>query len=141
MQRFYPSWLLGYAATTFWLVMMMTSCQRDHASSVSDSEIEIVKRDWQADTAMLVAGEQAADCTAAAAAMRTVLTARRNDMIAGQRQLADREAVKRITDYIEAHPAEFPDLETRWESLGARCEHDSHVQALIHEKSLDPSAP
>ena len=138
VQRFYPSWLLGCAATT-WL--LMTSCQRDHASSVSDSELEIVKRDWQADQAMLVAGEQAADCPAAAAAMRTVFTAQRNAMLAAQRQLADRDAVKRITDYIEAHPTEFPDLDPRWQALSDRCVHDAAVQALLREKSLDPSAP
>jgi hypothetical protein len=138
VQRFYPSWLLGCAAAS-WL--FVTSCQRDHASSASDSEIEIVKRDWQADQAMLVAGEQAADCPTAATAMRVVFTARRNDMLAGQRQLADRNTVKHITDYIEAHPAEFPELDARWETLSDRCAHDAAVQALLREKSLDPSAP
>lgn len=106
---------------------------------MSDSEIKIVQRDWQADQAMLVAGEQAADCPAAAAAMRTVLTGHRNDFVAAQRQLADRDAVKRITDYIEAHPTEFLDLDPRWQALSDRCEHDVAVQAILREKSLDPT--
>ncbi|HEX7702063.1 MAG TPA: hypothetical protein VF403_15105 [Kofleriaceae bacterium] len=98
-----------------------------------------MKRDWQADQAMLVAGEQAADCPTAAASMRSVLTAHRNDFLAAQRQLSNRDAVKRITDYIEAHPTEFPDLDLRWQALSERCEHDAAVQAILREKSLDPT--
>ena len=98
-----------------------------------------MKRDWQADQAMLAAGEQAADCPAAAVSMRSVLTAHRNDFLAAQRQLADRDAVKRITDYIEAHPTEFPELDVRWQALSDRCEHDVAVQAVLREKSLDPT--
>ncbi|MEO8840440.1 MAG: hypothetical protein ABI591_18140 [Kofleriaceae bacterium] len=134
MQRFYPSWLLGCAA-----VLFVPSCQRDHASSAPDSEIEIIKRDWRGNQAMLVAGEQATDCTASAAAMRTVFTAHRNDFFAAQRLIADRDAVKRVTDYIEAHPTEFPDLDPRWQTLTERCEHDAAFQAIMREKALDPS--
>lgn len=134
MQRFYPSWLLGCAAVS-WL--FVSSCQRDHAAS--DPEIEIVKRDWHADQSMLVAGEQANDCATAAAAMRSIFTAHRNDFVAAQRQLADRDTVKRITDYIEAHPTEFPDLDPRWQALSERCERDAAVQAILREKSLDPT--
>jgi hypothetical protein len=136
VQRFYPSWLLGCAAVS-WL--FVSSCQRDHASSTPDSEIEIVKRDWQGNSAMLVAGEQAADCPAAAAAMRIVFTTHRNDFRAAQLLVADRDAVKRVTDFIEAHPTEFPDLDPRWQTLGERCEHDAAFQAVMREKSLDPT--
>ncbi len=73
--------------------------------------------------------------------MRSVFAVHRNDLLAAQRQLADREVVKRITDYIEAHPAEFPDLEARWQAVSDRCPHDAAVQAILREKALDPSAP
>ena len=117
---------------------MVASCQRDHTPSASDAEIAIAKRDWQADEAILVAGEKAADCPSMATAMRAQLAVHRNDLIAAKKQLANPDTIKLVTDYIEAHPAEFPDLDERWTALSARCDHNPAVQAILREKSLDP---
>jgi hypothetical protein len=118
----------------------MMSCQRDHAPSASDSEISIAKQDWQAQDALLIAGEKATDCASAASAMRTVLAIHRNELLAAHRQLANRDTVKRVTDYIEAHPSEFPDLDERWAALSDRCPHDVAVQSVLREKDLDPGS-
>lgn len=125
--RICSSWLLGLA---------LCSCQRDRAPSSADPAIAIAKRDWAAQDQILAAGEHAADCPAAGAAMQAALAAHRNDLVAGAATTRDPAKVKRITDYITAHPDEFPDQEERWDQLLARCPRDPAIHAVNAEIQL-----
>lgn len=130
-----------------WLLLLaLVACQREKARA-DDPEIAVAKRDWKAESDMLAAGERAPDCPNAAAAMRQVLVAHRNDFLAAQKQLESPDTIQKVTDYMTAYPAEFPELDARWQAMIDRCKDDHAVQAVIAEKDhvnpgpAEPLAP
>ncbi|MFT3697169.1 MAG: hypothetical protein QM831_28765 [Kofleriaceae bacterium] len=123
------------------LVMLLFGCHHDK-SPADDPEIQIAKRDWKAESDMLAAGERAPDCPNAAAAMRQVLVTHRNDFLAAQKQLENPETIEKVTNYMTAYPADFPDLDERWQAMLDRCKDDHAVMAVITEKDhVNPGPP
>ncbi|MEO8549402.1 MAG: hypothetical protein ABI678_05500 [Kofleriaceae bacterium] len=116
--------------------MALCSCQRDHAPSSTDPAIAIAKRDWAAQDLILAAGEQAADCPAAGQAMQAVLAAHRNDLVAAAATTREPAKVELVTNYMVAHPDEFPDQDDRWDQLLGRCPKNPAIQAVHAEIQL-----
>lgn len=121
---------------TCWLLGATLACQRDRAPSSTDPAIAIAKRDWAAQDQILAAGEKAADCAAAGRDMQAALAAHRNDLVAAAATTRDPAQVKIVTDYMTAHPGEFPDQEERWDALLARCPRDPAIHAVRAEIQL-----
>jgi hypothetical protein len=120
--------------------VLVTSCQRDHAPSSTDPApepvIDTAKRDWAAQDLILAAGEHAVDCPAAGAAMQAALAAHRNELVAAAATTRDPAKVRLVTDYMTAHPDEFPDQEDRWDKLLARCPRNPTIHAVNAEIQL-----
>jgi len=132
VHRICSSWLLGLTLGT----LLVTSCKRDHAPSSTDPAIQTAKRDWAAQDLILAAGEHAVDCSAAGEAMQAALAAHRNDLVAAAATTRDPAKVALVTDYMTAHPDEFPDQEDRWDKLLARCPRNPTIHAVNAEIQL-----
>jgi hypothetical protein len=112
------------------LLLLILGCQRSR-----DPVIELARSDWRIHAQVLVAGEQAADCPAAGAAMRAVIAAHLTELTAAVAMTAP-ENIKTVTTFIAAHPTEFPDFDDRWDALRDRCPHDPAVQQAFRDLSL-----
>jgi len=94
---------------------------------------EIADRGWRAHELVVTAGERAATCAEAGAAMQRVFTRHRPDFVAAVALDRDRRRLAEATAYLEAHQDRYADLETRMTALSERCAADPTVQAAFDQ--------
>ena len=111
-------WLLGCAG--------LAAC-KDRAPTPAD----IADRGWRAHELVVAAGERAATCAEAGAAMQRVFTEHRQDFVDAIALDRDPQKLREATDYLEAHQDRYADLETRMTALSERCATDPTVQAAF----------
>jgi hypothetical protein len=92
---------------------------------------EIADRGWAAHQLVVTAGERAASCAEAGPAMQRALAEHRQAFVDAIALDRDRQMLTEATDYLEAHPERYPDLEARMTALSARCADDPAVQAVF----------
>lgn len=95
------------------------------------SPAEIADRGWRAHELAVTAGERAATCALAGAAMQGVVAAHRQDFVDAVALDRDKQKLVEATDYLEAHQDRYADLETRMTALSERCADDPAVQAAF----------
>jgi hypothetical protein len=100
---------------------------KDHAPSPA----EIADRGWRAHELVVTAGERAATCALAGAAMQAVFTAHRQDFVDAVALDRDKQKLAEATDYLEAHQDRYADLETRMTALSEHCAGDPTVAAAF----------
>lgn len=111
-------WLLG--------CVTLAGC-KDRAPSPA----EIADRGWRAHELVVTAGEHAATCAEAGAAMQRVFTTHRQAFVDAMALDRDRQRLTEATDYLEAHQDRYADLETRMVALSERCAGDPTVGAAF----------
>jgi hypothetical protein len=113
---------------TWWLlgVLVLAAC-KDRGSSPA----EVADRGWRAHELVVTAGEHAATCAEAGAAMQRVFTEHRQDFVDAIALDRDKQRLSEATDYLEAHQDRYADLETRMTALSERCADDPTVQAAF----------
>jgi hypothetical protein len=94
---------------------------------------EIADRGWRAHELVVTAGERAATCAVAGAAMQRVFVQHRQDFVAAMALDRDKRRLAEATAYLEAHPDRYADLETRMTALSERCAADPAVQAAFDQ--------
>jgi hypothetical protein len=92
---------------------------------------EIADRGWRAHARVVAAGEHAATCADAGAAMQRVFTAERQAFVDALGLDRDPRRLAEATDFLEAHQDRYADLETRMTALSERCADDPTVQAAF----------
>ena len=95
------------------------------------SPAEIADQGWQAHELVVTAGEHAATCAEAGAAMQRVFTAHRQAFVDAMALDRDRQKLSEAIDYLEAHADRYANLETRMAALSERCADDPTVQAAF----------
>ena len=95
------------------------------------SPAEIADRGWRAHELAVAAGERAATCAEAGAAMQRVVAEHRQAFVDAVALDSDLDKLGAATDYIEAHKDRYADLETRMVALSERCADDPAVQAAF----------
>jgi hypothetical protein len=95
------------------------------------SAAEIADRGWGAHELVVAAGEHAATCAEAGAAMQRVFVAHRQEFVDAMALDRDPRRLIEATDYLEAHQDRYADLETRMTALSERCADDPTVQAAF----------
>ncbi|HET7501870.1 MAG TPA: hypothetical protein VFK02_12725 [Kofleriaceae bacterium] len=95
------------------------------------SAAEIADRGWRAHELVIAAGEHAATCAEAGAAMQRVFTAHRQQFVDAMALDRDPRRLSEATDFLEAHQDRYADLETRMTALSERCADDAGVQAAF----------
>ena len=118
MRRIATWWLLG--------LVQLAACKGRAASPA-----EIADRGWRAHELVVTAGEHAATCAQAGAAMQRVFTEHRQDFVDAIALDRDKAKLAEATDYLEAHQDRYADLETRMTALSERCADDPAVQAAF----------
>lgn len=121
MRRIATWWLLGIIG-----LVELGAC-KDRASSPA----EIADRGWRAHELVITAGEGAATCDQAGAAMQRAFTEHRQDFVDAIALDRDKAKLAEATDYLEAHQDRYADLETRMTALSERCADDPAVQAAF----------
>ena len=112
------------------IVVAASACDR------AASPEEVVDRGWAAHALVVAAGEHAATCAEAGAAMRVVFERHRGAFVAAFELERDKARLAAATAYLEAHATQYADLETRTEALSARCGDDRGVSAVFAELEL-----
>jgi len=97
------------------------------------SPAEIADRGGRAHELVVAAGEHAATCAEAGAAMQRVFTEYRQDFVDAIALDRDKQKLIEATDYLEAHQDRYADLETRMTALSERCAGAPAVQAAFTE--------
>ena len=120
MRRIVALWLLG--------TIGLFAC-KDHAPSPA----EVADRGWAAHEIVVAAGERAASCTEAGAAMQRAFAEHRQKFVDAIALDRDPRALERATEYLEQHRDRYADLETRMEALSLRCTDDPMVQAVFRQ--------
>ena len=92
------------------------------------SPADIADRGWRAHELVVAAGEHAATCAEAGAAMQRVFAEHRQAFVDAVALDNDLEKLSEATDFIEAHKDRYNDLETRMTALAERCAGDPTVQ-------------
>ena len=95
------------------------------------SPAEIADRGWRAHELVVAAGEHAASCADAGAAMQRMVAEHRQAFVDAVALDRDLEKLSEATDFIEAHKDRYNDLETRMVALSERCADDTAVQAAF----------
>jgi len=95
------------------------------------SPAEVADRGWRAHELVVTAGERAASCAAAGAAMRATFVIHRAAFVDALALDHDRARLAEATAYLEAHQDRYADLETRMAALSERCADDPTVQAAF----------
>ena len=106
------------------------------ACKAEPSPAEVAEAGWHAHELVIAAGERAASCADAGAAMEKVFADHRGAFVAALQLDQDKARLQAATDYLEAHGDRYADLETRMEALSDRCAADKTVQAVFHEMEL-----
>ena len=107
------------------LTVGLAACKR------GPSPAEIADRGWRAHELVVAAGERAATCAEAGAAMLRVVAEHRQAFVDAVALDNDREKLSEAIDFIEAHKDRYADLETRMVALSERCADDTAVQAAF----------
>lgn len=95
------------------------------------SPAEIADRAWRAHERVVAAGEQAATCAEAGAAMQRVFAAHRQAFVDGLALDRDRDRLEQAADYIATHERRYLDLEVRMTALSERCGDEPTVVAVF----------
>jgi len=113
---------------TWWLAgtVALSACK-----GRATSPAETADRGWRAHELVITAGEHAATCAQAGAAMQRVFTEHRQDFVDAIALDRDKAKLAEATDYLEAHQERYADLETRMTALSERCADDPAVQAAF----------
>ncbi len=114
----------------FVCLIVVAGCDR------APTPIEVVDRGWQAHARLVAAGEHAPTCAAAGVAMQGVFDRERPAFVAALALERDKAKLEEVRAYLEAHDAEYRDLETRTEALDARCAGDAGVTAVFAKLEL-----
>jgi hypothetical protein len=109
-------------------LIVIAACQ---TAPSPDRAIAVAERGWKAHERVVIAGETAATCPAAGAAMQRVFAEYRADFTAAVAIDRDPDQLRTVTAYIEAHPDQFPDLDDRLDALRTRCAQDPAVQSVL----------
>jgi hypothetical protein len=107
------------------LTVGLAGCKR------GPSPAEIADRGWRAHELVVAAGERAASCVEAGAAMQRVVAEHRQAFVDAVALDNDLEKLSEATDFIEAHKDRYADLETRMVTLSERCADDTAVQTAF----------
>lgn len=121
MRSIVAAWFLGIAG-------LVPACQD---CSPSPSPAEIADRSWRAHELVVAAGERAATCAEAGAAMQLAFDEHRQAFVDGLALDRDRAKLEQATDYLAAHGDRYRDLETRMANLSDRCAADPAVTTVF----------
>lgn len=108
------------------LALALTACK-----ARGPSPGEIADRGWRAHELVVAAGERAATCAEAGAAMQRVFAEHQQAFVDAVALDHDRDRLSEATDYIEAHRDRYADLETRMTALSERCADDPAVASAF----------
>lgn len=111
--------------------LLLLGCGR----SGPPSPAEITDRAWKAHGIVIAAGERAATCADAGAAMQQAFVEHRQAFVDAFALDKDRAKLAEATAYLEANQRRYADLETRMEALSDRCAEDPSVQAAFEQMS------
>jgi hypothetical protein len=123
------------AGTLVLMALVSTAGCKDRPTAA-----EIAERGWRAHELVIAAGERAASCAEAGAAMQRAFAEHRADFVAAIALDRDRQRLAEATAYLEAHQDRYADLETRMTGLSERCAGDPAVQAVFGRMEA-PDAP
>lgn len=112
-------------------VLLVAACREPSTATPE----EITDRAWQAHALVVAAGERAATCAEAGAAMQRVFAAHRQAFVDAMALDRDRARLEAATAYLEANHTRYADLETRMAALSDRCAEDLTVQAAFEQLS------
>lgn len=101
------------------------------ACSGSPSAAEIADRGWRAHERVIEAGERAATCAEAGAAMQRVFGEHRRAFAEALALEADRAKHAEARGFMAANERRYRDLETRMIALADRCAEDATVAAVF----------
>jgi len=116
---------------TWWLLGLVECVGLGACKDRAPPPAEIADRGWRAHELVVTAGEGAATCALAGAAMQRVFTEHRQDFVDAIALDRDKQKLAEATDYLEAHQDRYADLETRMTALSERCADDPAVQATF----------
>ena len=95
------------------------------------SPAEIADRAWRAHELVVDAGERAATCAEAGAAMQRVFAEHRQAFVDGLALDRDRKKLEQATDYLAAHEDRYKNLEVRMGFLSDKCADEPTVAAVF----------
>jgi len=95
------------------------------------SPAAIADRAWRAHELVVAAGERAATCAEAGAAMQRAFAAHRRAFVDGLALDRDRGRLEQAADYLARHEARYRDLEDRMSALSDRCADEPTVAAVF----------
>lgn len=117
----------------WWLLVAIGVAACKGREDRAASPAEIADRGWRAHELVVAAGEHAATCAEAGAAMQRVFTEHRQAFVDAIALDRDTQKLREATDFLEAHQDRYADLETRMTALSERCSGDPAVQAAFTE--------
>jgi len=116
---------------TWWLLGIIGLVELGACKDRASAPAEIAYLVWRAHELVITAGEVAATCAQAGAAMQRAFTEHRQDFVDAIALDRDKAKLAEATDYLEAHQDRYADLETRMTALSERCADDPAVQAAF----------
>jgi hypothetical protein len=114
------------------LVMMLAACGSGHAPTAG----EIVERGWDAHEAVIAAGERAATCADAGAAMQRELRDRRPALAAAIAFDRDPAQLAKLVDFLESHQDRLDELARRTDAVRTRCPDDAGVVTALRDLAV-----
>jgi hypothetical protein len=117
---------------TWWLLACGIAACKDRTATPGD----IADLGWRAHERVVAAGERAATCAEAGAAMQRAFTEHRQAFVDAIALDGDRDRLVEATAYMEAHQDRYADLETRMTALSERCADEPTVQAAFTRMEL-----
>ena len=118
--------IAGITALGLALGLAGPGCKRGEPSVA-----EITDRAWRAHERVVAAGEQAATCAEAGAAMQRVFAEHRQAFVDGLLLDRNRARLEQATAYLEANERRYRDLEARMDALSERCADEPTVVAVF----------
>lgn len=112
------------------LLAVLGACKGEAPAA---SPAELADRGWRAHQLVIEAGERAASCADAGAAMQRVFAEHRQAFADALALDRDKERLRIATEWVENHPDRYPDLESRMAALEERCAADATVQAVFRQ--------
>lgn len=114
------------------LLTILLAC----GSSRAPTPGEIVERGWDAHEAVIAAGERAATCADAGAAMQRELRDRRPALLAAVAIDRDADQLEKLADFLEAHQDRLDELARRTDAVRARCAEDAGVATALRDLAV-----
>ncbi len=112
--------------------MCLLGCGSSHAPTPGD----VVERGWDAHEAVIAAGERAATCADAGAAMQRELRDRRPALAAAVALDRDPDQLAKLVDFLEAHQDRLDELARRTDAVRARCPDDAGVVTALRDLAV-----